>query len=177
MRANKMSQNQQAAGDIIDLILEDHRPLKELIKKLKNSDVDPVDKMVAFEEFSSLLMVHSKPEEQSLYIFMKEEDELKQEGMEGDVEHALADKLILEIKSETDPTMWSAKVKVLADIVEHHIKEEEENFLPDFKRESSAEERMELGEKFLELKSTIPFDDLYMQIQKSSDKIRHHARH
>ncbi len=172
-----MSQNQQPAGDIIELILDDHRPLKELIKKLKDSDLDPGDKNVAFEEFASLLMVHSKPEEQSLYIFMKAADELKQEGMEGDIEHALADQLILEIKSETDPTMWSAKVKVLADLVEHHIEEEEEQMLPDFKRESSSEERRELGEKFVELKSTIPFDDLYMQIQKNSDKIRHHARH
>lgn len=179
MRGKKTSgQNQsESAGDIIDLILEDHRPLKELIKTMKDEETEAGDKMVAFEEFASLLMMHAKPEEQSLYIFMKEEEELRQEGMEGDVEHALADQLIMEIKSEVDPTMWMAKVKVLAELVEHHIEEEEETMLPDFKRESSSEERRELGEKYLELKSTIPFDDLYMQIQRNSDKQRHHARH
>lgn len=164
-------------GDIIDLILEDHRPLKDLIGKLKDSDLDPGDKMVAFEEFASLLMIHSKPEEESLYTYMKEDEELRTEGMEGQVEHELADQLIAEIKAESDPDMWQAKVKVLAEIVEHHIEEEEETLLPDFKKESSSEERSELGQKFMELKTTIPFDDIYMQIQRNSDKIRHHARH
>lgn len=164
-------------GDIIELILEDHRPLKDLIEKLKDSDVDPGDKMVAFEEFASLLMIHAKPEEESLYTYMKNDEDLRTEGMEGQVEHELADQLIAEIKAESDPDMWQAKVKVLAEMVEHHIEEEEETLLPDFKKESSAEEREELGQKFMELKMTIPFDDLYMQIQRNSDKMRHHARH
>lgn len=34
--------------------------------------------MVAFEEFASLLIVHAKPEEQSLYIYMKKEEDLSE---------------------------------------------------------------------------------------------------
>lgn len=174
MRGTKKSidSSVETRGDIIDLIMEDHRPLKELIEKMKDPEVDPGDKMVAFEEFASTLMMHSKPEEQALYSFLKEDDELRHEGIEGEIEHALADQLIVEIKSERDLDIWQAKVKILAEMVEHHIQEEEDQMLPEFKRNSSAEEREELGEKFLELKSTIPFDDLYMQVQRTAERTK-----
>lgn len=48
------------------------------------------------------------------------------EGIEGDTEHHLADMLVEQLKTETDEDTFVAKVKVLAEMVEHHIEEEEE---------------------------------------------------
>jgi hemerythrin superfamily protein len=143
------------AGDIIDLILDDHVALKKLIKTLKDPEADLGDRYAAFEEFAPLLLIHAKPEEQTLYVELKKDDELKVEGLEGDVEHGLADQLVDELKATTDEDLWSAKVKVLAELVEHHIEEEEDDILPDYKKRSDKETRLALGEKFIQLKETI----------------------
>ena len=74
---------------------------------------------------------------------------------EGDIEHGLADQLVEEIKRTEDDDMWSARVKVLAELVEHHIEEEEEELLPDYKNNSETAERMQLGQLFLKLKTQL----------------------
>src|SRR4051794_32895214 len=77
--------------DLIELILEDHKLLKKLIKVMKSEDAEYEEKREAFEEFAPLLVAHAKPEEQVLYNFMKQDEDLRMEGFEGDVEHGLAD--------------------------------------------------------------------------------------
>lgn len=139
-------------SDIVDLILEDHKPLKELIKVMKDSDVSGEERWNAFQEFAPTLVAHAKPEEEVLYVDMKKNEELREEAFEGEVEHILADQLVEEIKRTTDEDLRSARIKVLAELVEHHIEEEEEELLPDFKKETELKERAELGNRFLALK-------------------------
>ncbi len=139
-------------NDIINLILEDHKPLKELIKVMKDSEKSTEERLTAFAEFAPTLIAHAKPEEELLYVFMKKNEELREEAFEGDVEHQLADQLVEEIKRTQDEDLKSARIKVLAELVEHHIEEEEEELLPDFKENSESTERAQLGNRFLELK-------------------------
>ena len=138
--------------DIVKLLLEDHKPLKKLIKVLKDAEKDLETRKEAFEEFAPLLIAHAKPEEQTLYSAMKNDDDMRVEGCEGDTEHAIADQLVSEIKEESDEDVWTAKAKVLAELVEHHIEEEEEDMFPDFKKKSEASERAELGAEYLQLR-------------------------
>lgn len=138
--------------DIIPLILEDHKALKKLIRIMKNSDKELNERKKAFEEFTPLLVTHAKPEEQTMYVFLKADEDLRENGFEGDVEHGLADQLLEEIKRTDDEDLWSARVKVLAELVEHHIKEEEEELLPEFKKHSEREARLEMGVNFMNLK-------------------------
>ncbi|WP_413293648.1 hemerythrin domain-containing protein [Bdellovibrio sp. HCB185ZH] len=158
--AQHQQHNQSQSGkqfskqdDIVEMILEDHKPLKQLIQIMKDTDKDLDAREDAFAEFAPLLICHAKPEEMSLYIYMKGNEELREEGFEGDVEHQLADQLCEEIMRTEDPDEISAKIKVLAELVEHHIEEEEEELLPDFRKNSDPQERMQLGEKFLMLKT------------------------
>lgn len=154
--------------DIIQLILDDHKPLKRLIKILKDSDTDAHDRKMAFEEFAPLLSVHAKSEEDVVYVYMKGEEELRMEGFEGDIEHSLADQLIQQIQSTQDEDEWSARIKVLAELVEHHIKEEEEDQFPDLKKHSSATDRIAMGEEYLEKKSYFENEDM-PKIKKQSE--------
>lgn len=140
-------------GDIVELILEDHKPLKEYIKVMKDSDKSAKERFEAFQEFAPTLIAHAKPEEDVLYVRMKNSPELREMGFEGDVEHQLADQLVEEIKRTTDEDLRSARIKVLAELVEHHIEEEEEELLPEFKSEVELPERNKLGNKFMALKA------------------------
>lgn len=142
----------QQDSDIVSVILEDHKSLKELIKVMKDSEEFPQERVAAFEEFVPLLTAHAKPEEEILYAFLRKNEELKEEVCEGEVEHEIADQLVEEIKRTTDLDMKAAKVKVLAELVEHHIEEEEEDLLPDYRKQSESSERSKLGNDFLDLK-------------------------
>ncbi len=138
--------------DIVRVILEDHKPLKELIEVMKDDENSHAERFEAFESFTPLLIAHAKPEEEILYTYMKKKSELKEIACEGDVEHGLADQLVEMVKRETDEDVKAAQIKVLAELVEHHIEEEEEELLPDFEKETDRELRMKMGDSFLELK-------------------------
>ncbi|MBC7458835.1 MAG: hemerythrin domain-containing protein [Bdellovibrionaceae bacterium] len=146
----------EAELDILNMILEDHKPLKQLIKILKNDEKDLNQRKAAFEEFAILLVSHAKPEEQTLYVAMKKKEDLRAEALEGDVEHGLADQLVEEIhRTENDDDLWSARTKVLAELVEHHIEEEEKQLLPDYRKKSTPNERIQLGQAFLKIKTEL----------------------
>lgn len=146
----------RASGDdIVALILKDHEPLKALIETLKSSELEKSDKETALEEFIFLLTTHAKAEEKSLYVQMKEYEELRVESFEGDTEHAIADQLVQEINASPDDDEWNAKVKVLAELVEHHIEEEENSLLPDVSETMDASVRTGVGQMYIQLKADI----------------------
>jgi hemerythrin superfamily protein len=140
--------------DVVSLILEDHKPLKKLILILKDLEASMKEKRPAFKEFSSALTLHSKAEEESLYVFMKNIKDMRIEALEGDKEHSIADELIKEIEeisSGDDNELWESKVKVLAELVDHHIKEEESDILKQVKKTFDAHERAQIGEVYKQL--------------------------
>ncbi len=136
--------------DIIDLILQDHKPIKELIEILKDSNVEFSEKQTTFQEFMPLLKNHAEPEQETLYVRMKDENKLREEAFEGDVEHALATQLMDELALEPeDEDIWMAKVKVLAELVEHHIVEEETEMLKQVKKQMDTETLFVIGQEYL----------------------------
>ncbi len=152
--SKKSSKAENETQDIVKLILEDHKPLKEWIEVLKDKDATFSKKRPAFEKFAPALLAHAKSEQNSLYVALKEDKELRTEGLEGDTEHAIAEQLIAEIDDlDGDKDLWMAKVKVLAEVVEHHIEEEEDEMLKEVKKELSMEERQEIGMQYQELMS------------------------
>lgn len=143
-------------SDITALILRDHEPIRSLILVLKDSEVGITRKRIAYAEFEHLLSSHSKAEEKSLYIKMKKETDLKVIGLEGEIEHELADQLMKEIdQNRGDTDLWTAKVKVLAELVDHHIKEEETEVLKEIKLQFDSRERALLGEEYQSLLNQI----------------------
>lgn len=141
--------------DLLTLILDDHRPLKEMLAVLKDVGRSLGERRATFEEFARHFIVHARPEEEVLYERMKEDPVLRTEAYEAEVEHGLADQILEEAKRTDDDNIWSARVKVLAELVEAHIREEESEWLPDFRMRSTLEERAAMGREFLRLKTEL----------------------
>lgn len=162
-------------ADIVSIILEDHKPLIELIKVMKDSERSADERFAAYQEFAPILIAHAKPEEEVLYAAMKKDKGLREEAFEGDVEHQLADQMVEEIKRTTDQDLRSARIKVLAELVEHHIEEEEKELLPDYKKSSDLQTRVQLGNKFLEVKMQylVAGDDNVIPDPKSEKELKH----
>lgn len=152
LSAKKSMKSKSVQNDILEIIKQDHKPLKALLNILKDSETEFTDKKPAFEEFAPLLLSHAEPEQESLYAHMKDEDELRTESFEGETEHAIASQLIEEINQTSEEDEWMAKVKVLAEMVEHHILEEEQELFKDIKKELDSETRIALGKEYIRLR-------------------------
>lgn len=152
--SGKSSVKSDNKPDIVDLILQDHKPIKELLEVLKDSAVEFTEKRSTFEEFMPMLKNHAEPEQETLYVRMKDENGLREDAFEGDVEHALAAQLMEELTLEPeDEDIWMAKVKVLAELVEHHIVEEEDEMLKQVRKEIDADTRYVIGQDYLNMRA------------------------
>lgn len=146
--------NFTAEEDIVQLILHDHELLREPIQFMKDEESVWLTLRDAFEQFHPLFKLHAKPEEYTWYQRMKEMSDLDcVHGLECDVEHKLVEQLCNEMEGlKEDEKMFRAKAKVLAELVTHHLDEEEKHFLPQFKRKTNIDERIELGLQYLQLR-------------------------
>lgn len=136
--------------DIVQIIKEDHIPLKQAIAVLKSEQKTDSQKKHALKEFLRNLELHAKAEEAALYANAENESEVRSSVLEGYEEHEVADTFILELKGLDFENKWNdfiaAKAKVLAEMVEHHVLEEESELLPDCEECFSKEELLKMGE-------------------------------
>ena len=139
--------------NIVTIIKEDHKPLKEGIQVLISDSAKPSQKKSALKKFLIDLKLHAKTEEASLYESVVDVKEVHEVVLEGYEEHSLADMLADELEGsgfESDFTdELQAKAKVLGELVKHHIEEEEEEMLPQLKKAVSEETLVQIGEVYL----------------------------
>jgi len=112
------------APDAIALLKADHREVEDLFEKFESAKGDGAKKKLA-EKICLELKIHSLIEEEIFYPACrgKIEDDLLDESY---VEHDGAKVLINEIEAGgPDDAFYDAKVKVLSEQIEHHVKEEE----------------------------------------------------
>jgi len=118
--------------DVVNAIKLDHDALRNYIGTLKDGHKPLAERRKAYDDFSALLKSHSMAEEEAVYASVEDipKKDLKIEIAEGYVEHQVAEDLMKTMESVTDAREWGAHANVLAEIVEHHLKEEEEELLP-----------------------------------------------
>lgn len=110
--------------DAIALLTADHRKVEELFQQFEKAARDNRKRALA-EEICMELTIHAMIEEEIFYPACAgkvEEADLK----EAYVEHDGAKVLIAEIEAGgPDDDFYDAKVKVLSEMIEHHVEEEE----------------------------------------------------
>ncbi len=110
--------------DAVALLKADHRKVEELFEKFEKAR-DANRKQDLATRICTELTIHATIEEEILYPVCKDavEDDLLDESY---VEHDGAKVLIAEISAGSpDDEFYDAKVKVLSEMIKHHVKEEE----------------------------------------------------
>jgi hemerythrin-like domain-containing protein len=84
----------------------------------------------------------------------------KDEALEGAVEHQIVDRLIEDLKknSNTKSDEWSARCGVLQELLEHHIEEEEGETFKIARKLFDAKALEKMGEEFLAEKTKLGID-------------------
>lgn len=105
-------------------------PFEQSKQTVENEEVAEERQAVA-QQICLLLTVHAKAEEEIFYPAARDaidEDDLLDEA---EVEHASAKDLISQIEAmNPDDALYDAKVIVLGEYIDHHVKEEEGELFP-----------------------------------------------
>lgn len=121
-RGGGESQNMNA----IELLEDDHRLVEQWFEEFEEAE-DEQEKLELARNICLALKVHTQIEEEIFYPACREAGVEEEDIDEAIVEHDGAKKLIAEIEaSGVVDEMWEAKVKVLSEMIEHHVDEEEE---------------------------------------------------
>ena len=133
-----------AASDAVALLEGEHREMEKLFARYEDAGTAARKGALALR-ICLELRVHMRIEDEILYppAYAAIEDDLIDEAL---VEHESARNLIkqIEVMRPGDP-LFDAKVKVLSEHIEHHVKEEEEDIFP--KLRSSDIDLTALGEQ------------------------------
>ena len=143
------------AQDAIALLTADHREVSDMFEQFENlSDRAKATKAKLTEKICNALIAHTTIEEEIFYPAVREA--VKDEDMvdEAVVEHASAKDLIQQLQEmNPDDDLYDAKVKVLSEQIEHHVKEEEEEMFE--KAKKSGLDMVALGQEMAMRKQEI----------------------
>lgn len=116
----------ETSQDAIALLKADHRQVADWFEQFEKARTDD-RKLVLATDICNALKVHTAIEEEIFYPAFLEATEDKDLHHEAQIEHDGAKKLIAEIEaSGPDDDYYDAKVKVLSEMIKHHVKEEEQ---------------------------------------------------
>jgi hemerythrin-like domain-containing protein len=156
------------------MLESDHKTVKKLLKQLSKTEEDSVDERgELLEQIEAELKVHTQIEEEIFYPEFREaagenDTHLYFEAVE---EHRLVDIVLPELK-ETDPSSeeFAARAKVLLDLVEHHIEEEEGQLFPKARKALGSTRLRELGQSLMERKEELQGGMMEMDEERSSQR-------
>ena len=136
-------------GDVLDLILTDHRLFEDLIRECRRNDSDRAAARAALAE---LIVAHGEAEEEKVYPTLRTKRAITAHEQEhGEEEHAEINEALvgfLEAKG-TDTDKYDTALEELATVLNHHANEEEQTILNPAREDVSEQARAELGEAWL----------------------------
>lgn len=147
-------------ADILDTLKKEHDEVKAMAKKMVDSDSAP-ERKALLRKIKNALVPHVRAEEKVVYdaviAVRGGGDKTKVDGNEGYLEHELADKTLAKLGKidQGKSPEFTATAKVLRELLEHHIQEEERNVWDDVKEHFSDEQRTAMNTKYLAVKKTI----------------------
>lgn len=137
------------SGDVIDLIIDDHRRFERLLRQLRDRTED---RDAVRRAFADVLIGHGVAEEELVYPVLRRQatDVGEHEVEHGEEEHAEGNEAllnVLELKG-VDTQAFTDAVEELSNLVAHHVAEEELTILGPARTEVGERVRYDLGEKW-----------------------------
>jgi hemerythrin superfamily protein len=147
--ASRGARSSSRADDAVALLKADHREVEGWFEQFEKTRTSSRKQELA-DKICSALKVHATIEEEIFYPAFYEATEEKELHHEAEIEHEGAKELIAKIEeSSPDDDYFVAKVKVLSEMIKHHVKEEER---PDGMFAKAKKSEMDLEELGRELR-------------------------
>jgi hemerythrin superfamily protein len=147
----------EPSTDILDTLHAEHEEVQELLKDLTDSEKSAEQKALV-TKIKQALVPHTKAEEQVVYdrVAALSGEKPKIDGAEGYTEHALASATLMQLDKLTANTPeFKAAAKVLKELIDHHVQEEERDIWDQVKKNFSDEQRVQMNKSFLAAKKKV----------------------
>ena len=139
------------AEGILQDLHNDHSEVDTLLGNIMDSQ-DRAERDRLFSEMKSKLLPHLEAEQEVLYqrLEMGKSEESRKFGHEGTSEHVIVEQQVEKLSGmgDTMSDQWSAEFKVLQDLIEHHVGEEESTGFSCARNELTKEELEAMSQQF-----------------------------
>ena len=129
------------------LLKEDHKKVAGILEKIDATTERGVKtREELFTQLKNELDIHAEIEETIFYPALEKHEETREITLEGIEEHRIVKELLAELDAMAkDDEIWTAKMTVLKENVEHHVEEEEGEMFPKARKALTEEEIESLG--------------------------------
>jgi hemerythrin superfamily protein len=149
----------RSTDDALELLVADHETVDKLFERFAGlGDGAKKTKQQVADRIIRELAVHAVVEEQVLYPVIREcSEELEAHVLESLEEHHVGKVLLAELQNmDPDHERFDAKVKVLSEIIRHHVKEEEKDIFPEVRKKLDDEVLADMGKAIKKAKKAAP---------------------
>jgi hemerythrin-like domain-containing protein len=158
MKAISPSDSAPHDTDLLDTLKHEHDEVKDLLADLEDTQ-GSAQRRSLVKKIELALVPHTKAEQKVLYeaiIALKDKD-AQEDGHEGFIEHDLAAKTLQKLGTIANAASpeHKAAAKVLKELVEHHIDEEESNVWGDARTNFSEDRRKQMNAAYLSAKARV----------------------
>lgn len=144
--------------DLLHTLKMEHDEVKDLLHDLQEAQT-AAQRRALVKKIKLALVPHTKAEEKILYaaIIALGDKDAQVDGHEGYLEHECAARTLQHLGAISNVTSSEHKAasKVLKELVEHHIREEENNVWGDAKKHFSDEDRVVMNRHYLAAKARV----------------------
>ena len=146
-----------ADKDVRSLLEKDHEEAKELLKQIMAATPGR-RRMSLLKQLKTALTAHSRAEESAVYdrMLTAHSSDSRDLANEGYVEHGIVDQLLVDLANGMpSSSRWLAGAKVLKEMLEHHIDEEQTDIFAELGEHFSTGQLSAMGLAFLRTKAAI----------------------
>ena len=143
--------------DILDTLQAEHDDVQELLGKLVDSDTAREQTQLV-TKIKRALVPCAKAEEKVVYdaVLALRGRRAKIDGNEGYIEHGLADSTLKKLdRLSANTPEFNAAAKVLKELIDLHVRDDEKNILAQVKENFSEEQRQQMNRDFLAAKKKV----------------------
>lgn len=159
MNSTPIDLGRPESGDVVELILADHKLFEHMLRQLRDSSSD---REAVRQAFAALHVAHAEAEEGKVYPTLRTRDAITPDEEEhGEKEHAEGNEALLAVLElvGTDTQKFDDAVEELARVVNHHLTEEELTILNPARENVAEAKRAELGTAFAKERNRQIADD------------------
>ena len=137
-------------GGLLDTMRTDRRHHRVSLEILKDDQATFAVVKKAFSNLEPEFMLYIKREEKVVYQYMFNTESLKSMALEGQEKLRIIEDLFSELKKFpiVNKDIWRAKARIIAELVDHHSKEEDDFTFPALQKRLNSETDKRLQIKY-----------------------------
>ena len=132
--------------DVYSILKKDHESIRRMFSEFMDKKEQAGGDL--FYQIKNKLTAHMKAEESFFYPVLEQDESTREPTLESIEEHHVTKLLLGELEGMSPKDdHWVPKMKVLREVTEHHLEEEEESLFTEAHKAMSDQQAQDIGRK------------------------------